>query len=144
MKSKRRQRGGETVEFALLAPLVFVLLFGIIEFSIALFDQAVITNASREGARLGILWTNGLKTPTQVKAEMEAAVNTAAASYLISFGGGSTVQPDCTPGTHPGDPVTCQVNFGYNFLVLRPLVALLGGAISGSLNLSSTTVMRME
>jgi hypothetical protein len=39
------------VEFALVAPLLFVLLFGIIEFGVILYDQAVITNVSREGAR---------------------------------------------------------------------------------------------
>ncbi len=39
------------VEFAIVAPLLFVLLFGIIEFGVMLYDQAVITNASREGAR---------------------------------------------------------------------------------------------
>jgi Flp pilus assembly protein TadG len=144
MITKKKQQGGEVVEFALLAPLLFVILFGIIEFAVALYNQAVITNASREGARLGILWTNELLAPAEVKSNMEEAVTAAAGAYLVSLSGSPTVRPNCVPGIVSGDDVTCQVNYTYNFLVLRPLVALLGGAIPGSVDLSSTTIMRME
>jgi hypothetical protein len=75
---------------------------------------------------------------------MEQAVRDAADSFMISFGDGATVTPDCTPGTNPGDDVTCRVDFTYNFLVLRPLVALLGGSLPGALTQRSTTIMRME
>ena len=44
------------VEFALVAPLLFVLLFGIIESCLILYDQAFITNASREGARYAAMY----------------------------------------------------------------------------------------
>ncbi|MDX5376894.1 MAG: pilus assembly protein, partial [Halomonas sp.] len=56
IRSVQRQRGSEVVEFAISASLLFILLFGIIEFSVALFDKATLTNASREGARTGILY----------------------------------------------------------------------------------------
>ena len=39
------------VEFAIVAPLLFMLIFGMIEFGIMFYDKAVITNASREGVR---------------------------------------------------------------------------------------------
>ena len=42
-------RGAAAVEFGLLAPLLFVILFGIIEFGAVLYNKAVITNVSREG-----------------------------------------------------------------------------------------------
>lgn len=48
------------MEFALVLPVLLLILFGIIEFGLVMFDQAVITNASREGARAGIV----LKTPS--------------------------------------------------------------------------------
>jgi hypothetical protein len=63
---------------------------------------------------------------------------------MISFGGASTVTPDCTPGISPGDDVTCQVQFAHNFLVLQPLVTLISGTLGGTINESSTTIMRME
>ena len=51
----KSENGASAVEFALVMPLLFVLIFGIIEFGIFLYDKAVITNASREGARAGVV-----------------------------------------------------------------------------------------
>ena len=45
------QRGAAVVEFALILPILLILLVGTIDASLALYDKAVITNASREGAR---------------------------------------------------------------------------------------------
>ena len=44
-------RGSVVVEFALIFPLLLFIVFSIIECSLALYDKAVITNASREAAR---------------------------------------------------------------------------------------------
>ena len=49
------QRGAAAVEFALILPVLVILLLGTIEGSLAMYDKAVITNASREGARAGIV-----------------------------------------------------------------------------------------
>ena len=43
------QDGATVVEFALVLPLLVVFIFGIIEFSLLLYNKAMITNASREG-----------------------------------------------------------------------------------------------
>jgi Flp pilus assembly protein TadG len=43
------------VEFAVVAPLLFLLIFGMIEFGRMVMVQQILTNASREGARRGIL-----------------------------------------------------------------------------------------
>jgi len=51
----KNQDGVTIVEFAIIAPLLFLLIFGIIEFSLLLFNKHVITNSSREGARAGIV-----------------------------------------------------------------------------------------
>ena len=56
MKLKTKQRGAETVEFAIILPILLIILFGIMEYGIVLYDKAVITNASREGARSGIAY----------------------------------------------------------------------------------------
>ena len=52
-KTRRSESGASAVEFALLLPVLMMILFGIIEFGMALYRQAILTNASREGARLG-------------------------------------------------------------------------------------------
>ena len=49
------RRGQSAVELALVLPMLFVVIFGAVEFGTAMYDKAVLTNASREGARAGIV-----------------------------------------------------------------------------------------
>jgi hypothetical protein len=51
-----RQRGGETVEFALLAFFFFVLLFTVIDMSLVMFNNAATNHAARYAARQGTLY----------------------------------------------------------------------------------------
>jgi hypothetical protein len=53
--SCRKRRGAVVVEFAVVAPLFFLLVFGMIEFGRMIMVQQVLTNASREGARRAVL-----------------------------------------------------------------------------------------
>lgn len=55
-----RSRGQTLVEFALIAPLFFLLLFSIIEFGRAVYYIQMLNNAAREGARYAIV--HGLGT----------------------------------------------------------------------------------
>src|SRR6476620_11698408 len=50
--SKARERGAVAVEFALLAPILIMLLLGIMEFGRAYNVQISLTNAAREGVRV--------------------------------------------------------------------------------------------
>jgi len=47
--------GASAVEFAIVLPLLMLLLFGMIEFGLIIYNKQVITNASREGARYAIV-----------------------------------------------------------------------------------------
>jgi len=49
------ERGAVAAEFALLLPVILLILFGTIEFGMIMYSREVITNASREGARAGIV-----------------------------------------------------------------------------------------
>jgi Flp pilus assembly protein TadG len=53
--SCRGSRGQALAEFALVAPLFFLLLFGIIEAGRFVFYTEVLANATREGARYAIV-----------------------------------------------------------------------------------------
>ena len=149
-KAVRKKRNGEqgaaAIEFALVLPLLIILFFGIIECSIILYDKAVITNASREGARVGIVYrfdpsnTGGANHPGDT--EIENTINNYIQNHLISLGAPSTAQiPTPTrTGDAAGDILTVTVNYNYHFLVLPDFITTLTGPIS----LSATTVMRME
>jgi Flp pilus assembly protein TadG len=51
-RAKRRERGVELLEFALVLPLLLVLLVGIFDFGAAFALRQKMTNAAREGARI--------------------------------------------------------------------------------------------
>jgi len=56
MKRDKQQKGATLVEFAIILPLLILLLFAIIEFSLLMYNQAMVTNSAREGARYGVVW----------------------------------------------------------------------------------------
>ena len=135
-----REKGTASVEFALILPLLLLMLFLIIEFSIILYDKAVITNASREGARSGIVFT-GSQPPVSVGA-ITATVNTYCASNLISFGSSPpvTAVPSGACGGS-GSLLTVNVSYTYDFFVLPKFIS---SATSGGITLTGNTVMRCE
>ncbi|MDR5899537.1 TadE/TadG family type IV pilus assembly protein [Halomonas vilamensis] len=142
-RSLHRQQGSETVEFAISSILLFLLLFGIIEFSVALFDKATLTNASREGARTGILFKPQPRDIAAENAAIEQAIRDYAEEYLISLGGPAEMAIDIQrsdANMPPGSDVVVTVNYPYEFLLLPGFVGTLGGI----LELSSTTTMRAE
>jgi Flp pilus assembly protein TadG len=140
------RKGASTVEFAIVSILLFALLFGIIEFSVALYDKAVITNASREGARHAIVYiadAGGNYTPRD-QTYIEGVVNSYATDRLITFS--STAPSPTTALTYQsGGPVrgeTCTVNvtWNYSFLVLPNFIE----ALTGTIPIRARTRMRME
>jgi Flp pilus assembly protein TadG len=142
MKRLKLQTGSNIVEFALILPLLLVLVFGIIDFGLALFDKAVITNASREGARAGMVF----KVPRMTDAEIRAVVQNYTSTHLVTFGSPnlqttiSRLDNDGLGGnTSSGDTLSVVVNYPYRYLVMDKLVPSLG-----SLNLRATSVMRYE
>ncbi|MDX5376679.1 MAG: pilus assembly protein [Halomonas sp.] len=144
IRSVQRQRGSEVVEFAISASLLFILLFGIIEFSVALFDKATLTNASREGARTGILYRPEPRDTASENAAIEQAIRDYAEQYLISLGGPAEMEITIVRpngGTlQAGDSLVVTVDYPYQLLLLPGFIGTLGEV----LELSATTVMRAE
>lgn len=66
MISKHKQKGAETVEFAMIALLLFALLFAIIEFSRALFVWNALAEATRRGARMAAVCPYQSTIPAKV------------------------------------------------------------------------------
>jgi hypothetical protein len=144
------QQGATLVEFALILFGFILLLFGIIEFSLFMFNKQVITNASREGARAGIV-----ARPVRMNnADIKAVVLAYCKQYLVTFG--TYTDPEVilkpekpenidmahfNPTTHRCVTFGCilevPVDFTYEFLFLKNI------GIS-SKNIQSVAQMRME
>ena len=57
------EKGQDLVEFALIAPLLLLIIFGIFDLSIVVWDYNTIANAAREGARYGIIASHDCGDP---------------------------------------------------------------------------------
>ncbi len=133
----RSERGSALIEFALVFMLLMLLLFGIIEFGLMLYDEQVLTNAAREGARAGIIQQN----PRVSDAAIKAVVTDYAAAHLVTFGNDQLTASDVTitrTGTNFGNSLTVRVNFNYDFVLLPSLIEGMVGS------LQATSVMKYE
>jgi Flp pilus assembly protein TadG len=134
----RDEKGAAMVEFALILPLLIMLLFGSIEFGLLMYNKQVITNASREGARAGIV----ARTPRMTAAEIQQVVDDYAADYLVTFGSATApvTTVDNSGGTLFGNDLQVTVTYPYEFLLLPNFIA----GLAGHLDLTAETVMRYE
>ncbi len=115
------QEGFSSVEFAIVVLLFFILVFGIIDFGFLFYNQQVITNAGREGARLGIV-----ARPDDYKINKTAItqeVTTFAENNIVSVGDKNfTVNPTFSSGGDYcekfQDVLTVQVTYDYSFIFL--------------------------
>lgn len=68
------RRGQSLTEFALVAPLFFMIFIGIIVIGIAIFYQQQITNAAREGARYASIHSATARCPTVSNLEPDVSL----------------------------------------------------------------------
>ena len=125
------------VEFALLLPIFLVVIFIIVDFGVGISRWVIVTNSTREGARLGAvgatttdiagrvaLTSNGLLDPADVNV------------YYLD----SPADANVDIGDR-GDSVVVESD--YNYQMITPLSAFLSLTFN-SINFHSCTDMRLE
>lgn len=131
--SRLRQRTTETgqalVEFALVLPIFLVLLFGLVDFGRAFHTWLLVTNAAREGARVGAVRGNTNDINTRINGSI-GSLDTGALSIDL----------DNVQGTR-GEAVS--VHLEYDFEWVTPLGAFLPGGLA-DITIESTSTMRLE
>lgn len=136
-----RTRGQALVEFSLVAPLFFLLLFAIIDFGRYVYYVQVLNNAAREGARYAIVHGAASLSPTGPPDDPSgAAVIGVVRNYAIGVIGINdpsmlTVTP--TWGTPPAVPdndrgTTVTVEVTYAFTSAIPLVPIPPVSVKGA------------
>jgi Flp pilus assembly protein TadG len=133
----RSDCGAELIEFALIAPLLILLLAGIFDFGMMFRTFEAVTNAAREGARVGVL-------PGYAAEDVEDRVD----AYLAASGltGQYTVEVVNTPVTTGAGTFTARavtVTYTYQFAILGGVGAAFGGSLD-SIPLQAVSVMRTE
>jgi hypothetical protein len=105
----RSDEGASLVEFALLAPLIFMLIFGMVTGGMALSYKNSMSNAAREGSRLGATLENSGSWATSVKARvLDLSRDLDDSQVCVKLEGSSPVRQDLggecgeEPDTPPG------------------------------------------
>jgi len=134
------QKGAELIEFALVFPLLLLVMFGIMDFGMLFQRYEVLTNAAREGARIAVL-------PGYAQADVTARVTqyltasrmtavptlTFAAPQAVNVGGGACI-------TLTG----ITVAYPYQYLFIGKIISLFGGSGFTTKTLTATARMRFE
>lgn len=125
-----RRKAAAIVEFAVVAPVLFLLVFGMLEFSRLMMVEQILGNASREGARKAAL-------PGTTQSDVTTAVN----SYLSGSGiTGATVSVTPDPASAAsGAAVTVNVQVPFAKVSWLPQPVFLGTA-----KVNASVVMRKE
>lgn len=132
-RSRRQMCGGRTaesgnavVEFALVLPILLLVVFGITEFGRALMTVNVLTAAAREGARIAAVGADSTTVVTRVMDVLNAANVTAVANGITVAG----------PDANKAITVTVETDFQVLSAKVLPM--------QGIIRLRGSTVMRFE
>lgn len=128
-----QDRGAAAVEFALVMPVLLLLVFGIVDFGRALNAQIMVTQAAREGAR----WDALGSTQTQI------AQRVSDSAQPLS-GVTTTVGSLCGTGvaTQNGS-VTASYSFSY-VTPIGSLMNMFGGSSLSNMTITGQGVMRCQ
>ncbi|HEY9294325.1 MAG TPA: TadE family protein [Microlunatus sp.] len=126
MLGTRNDHGAAVVEFALVLPILLLLVFGIVEFGRAYSIQTTISGAAREGARVMALQND--------QSAARTAAKSAAANLSLTNG-----QISVTPTTCEADTTTPTATAVVT--VTYPM-SLLSGFFGSSITLTGKGVMR--
>lgn len=145
-KIRKDQRGATILEFAIVAPVLFLFLFGIIEFSLVLFVSSVIEGATSGVARMmktgdpmtsqtaNMQWIRnyilnrgaGFITPTNLHITV---TNLSAGGALDDVGSGRS---------------WVRYSVGYDWILMTPLIAQIISPEDGVFHVASETVVCNE
>jgi hypothetical protein len=119
-------KGNAVLEFALILPLLLLILFGITEFGRAIMTTNVLNSAAREGARLAAVspLSDSLAVRTRIVEVLDAA-NVIPSGIDIQY--------------LPSDLVRVRVTTDFQILSAGVIESFVG-----SIELAGTTVMRYE
>jgi hypothetical protein len=126
----KRERGAAAVEMAIVIPLLFLVVAGIIDFGRFFFLQIQLTNAAREGARAAMVMAPNATVGTRASAAA-AGVPSPTVNVLAS----------CTSGSTANASVRVQAPFSW--IILKPMMSVMGNkTFADPAFIAATGVMR--
>ncbi len=128
---KAGRRAATAVEFTFLAPVIFLMLLGIIELGRGLMVKHLLTHAARQGCRLGII--EGKSTADIANAVTAALAPSGIASDTVSVQVNDNMADAIT--AKDGDEITVVVTVPVSQVTWLPGGKYLSGNLSGQYTL---------
>ncbi len=129
MKSIKNQKGQALVEFAIILPLLLLLVLGIIQFGMIIGGYLAVQNAVREGARAGVIGC----TNAEINSTMRSVSPNLKSEHLIV-----SIMP--SEGSRRSGE-TLMIRASYNYPLTIPIIeSIFGGAVP----LRAEIAMRIE
>jgi len=147
------QRGAALVEFALCLPLLLVVIAGIVDFGFAFQRYEVLTNAAREGARLGTLpQYSGNDTMiigrvrSYVRQGLDPTLTDSALDALLLVTVDNVTPLTVSDGTNTYNlpSTTVTVTYNHTFLLMQPILSLINKSWGSGITLRAESQMRNE
>lgn len=135
-----RSKGQSIIEFALLLPLILIVVGGVTDLALAFFVSQVVQNSVREGARIAA--TRNPLEPDQVEAEVQSRIDEGlgpSISPFFTLNGPPSVEGPS--GICPDQVVKVSVSGTHQFWFLR-LINVFIDAFPNSITISRSTTMR--
>lgn len=127
----RRRRAAAAVEFAVAAPVFFLLVLGMLEVGRGLMVQHLLLNAARQGCRSGILPSNGNTQISDTVSGTLASAGITAQSVSVSV---NNVSGNASTA-NSGDAITVTVAVPIAAVTWVPVSQFLSGNISSQYTL---------
>lgn len=146
---RNAQRGSTAVEFALIFPVFFTILYAIVTFSLILLAQQIMTLAAEEGARSALNWTSNTSLQTALTNRGNNACSTAN-QMTAPLAQLAQTAITCTPSSAPcgaGNAMQCisvALSYDYKDNPLVPTLALLQVTLPGTLSSTATVQLNPE
>ncbi len=141
MEQAQSQKGNALVEFALILPVFLALIFGVVTFSLALYNKTVLTMATREGARAGAVYVVN-QTATDRTNRAKLAAEQACLNRIISFGNDTPNVPTPTISTvGPDSIINVTANVTYTGLFFGFII---NSNSNTSYTMSAKSIMKLE
>lgn len=148
----RRESGQSLVEFAIIVPVLLILVFGIIDFGMGLRAYITVTQATREGARYASVGNAAGTFSSGGTGDCDGSTSTTAVGRVCNAMSGlnlinlTSVSVTYPGGAASGQSVRVAAQYRYEYITpVRTLVNVLsGGTLDDHLTLSATTDMRLE
>ncbi|QQC64938.1 TadE/TadG family type IV pilus assembly protein [Paraburkholderia ginsengisoli] len=143
LRRTQAQRGATAIEFALVFPLFFMILYAIITFSLILVAQQNLTLAASEGARAALNWQTSTSVDDALTNRGNAACVAAKqmTATLVKSADCTATPSQCGTGMRC---VTVQLSYDYQTNPLVPTLPLLGFAVPARLSSSATVQLNPE